>query len=575
MRVVLMPYGCALLALSACSGGTPSQSTAAGATAEQSASRASPSGVGAPGSSSSGAAASDAPAFPDSAIVVPDDPGAADLHFEIDTRARHAISPFIYGLNAWNGSEPANLRLSRLGGNRLTAYNWETNASNAGTDYQNENDDHLCANCTGCSADCRSKPGEAARATVATARDHGAAALVTVPILGQVAADMNGPVSPAADPSYLQSRFLPSQPRKGGPFSTAPDLTDGVVFQDEFVSFLKQAFPPDEQRPIFFSLDNEPCLWSSTHPLLRCPGGACSSNPTTYDELVQRNIDYAAAIKDVVPAAKVFGPVLYGWSAYESLQGAPDAPAKGNFLDYYLRAMAAADQAGGRRLVDVLDLHWYTEVPDVPASRAQAPRSLWDPSYTENSWIAGILGEPIRLIPRIKEKIAAYYPGTELAFTEYNYGEPNDIHGALAQADALGVFGREGVFAASLWPLVQSSPFLYAAFDMFRNYDGAGGVFGDLSVRAETSSLEASSVYASLDAGHPERLVIVAINKSDTSRSAAVRLVHDKRFRRAEVYALTAAAPEPSPMGELALKRQNAFTVTLPAASVTTLVLQP
>ena len=51
----------------------------------------------------------------------------------------HAISRFIYGMNGWNGSgRPANLTLSRSGGNRMTAYNWETNASNAGSDYYNE-----------------------------------------------------------------------------------------------------------------------------------------------------------------------------------------------------------------------------------------------------------------------------------------------------------------------------------------------------------------------------------------------------------------------------------------------------
>jgi hypothetical protein len=38
---------------------------------------------------------------------------------------------------------PANLTLSRSGGNRMTAYNWETNASNAGSDYYNENDSFL------------------------------------------------------------------------------------------------------------------------------------------------------------------------------------------------------------------------------------------------------------------------------------------------------------------------------------------------------------------------------------------------------------------------------------------------
>ena len=58
------------------------------------------------------------------------------MNFAIDsTQDVRAISRFIYGMNGWDpASRPANLTLSRSGGNRMTAYNWETNASNAGAD---------------------------------------------------------------------------------------------------------------------------------------------------------------------------------------------------------------------------------------------------------------------------------------------------------------------------------------------------------------------------------------------------------------------------------------------------------
>ena len=49
------------------------------------------------------------------------------------------ISPLIYGSNQ-NTIASTN---DRLGGNRWTAYNWETNASNAGSDYQYQNDGYL------------------------------------------------------------------------------------------------------------------------------------------------------------------------------------------------------------------------------------------------------------------------------------------------------------------------------------------------------------------------------------------------------------------------------------------------
>ena len=117
--------------------------------------------------------------------------------------------------------------------------------------------------------------------------------------------------------------------------------------------------------------------------------------------------------------------------------------------------------------MDVLDLHWYPEARGggvriteannaaaVAAARVQAPRSLWDPAYGENSWISidARVGA-IRLLPRMREKIAAHYPGTRLAITEYNYGGGDHVSGGVAQADVLGIFGREDVFAATLWDL--------------------------------------------------------------------------------------------------------------------------
>src|SRR5689334_11758084 len=71
---------------------------------------------------------------------------ATAVTFTIDTSTgRAAISPFIYGTNQdLTGTERWTAR--RLGGNRLTGYNWENNASNAGSDFQQSSDNFLCTN---------------------------------------------------------------------------------------------------------------------------------------------------------------------------------------------------------------------------------------------------------------------------------------------------------------------------------------------------------------------------------------------------------------------------------------------
>src|SRR4051812_28520121 len=59
---------------------------------------------------------------------------------DVDFTAQHPISRFIYGMNfaesaeLWGTEIPRGITLNRMGGNRLSAYNWENNASNCGND---------------------------------------------------------------------------------------------------------------------------------------------------------------------------------------------------------------------------------------------------------------------------------------------------------------------------------------------------------------------------------------------------------------------------------------------------------
>jgi len=288
----------------------------------------------------------------------------------------------------------------------------------------------------------------------------------------------------------------------------------------------------------------------------------------------------------VSPAALVFGPVNYGWYGYMALQGAPDAAGR-DFQEFWLAEIEAAQQLYGARLVDVLDVHWYPEAqgggvritgtetaPAVVAARLQAPRSLWDPSYTETSWIAqDSVGGPIALLPRLRDKIDANAPGTKLAVTEYNYGGGQHISGGIAQADVLGVFGREGVFAASEWPLAGDESYIEGAFEMYRNFDGANGRFGDTSVRAGTDDIAGTSIYASVNSSDPERIVVVALNKTAAPIDASIDLANPTPLLGAKVYRLVSTSPSPVAAGDLVPAGGRHLAYTMPAYSVNTLVL--
>ena len=136
-------------------------------------------------------------------------PPVSEVTFAIDsTQDVRAISRFIYGINGWDAVRPKNLTLSRSGGNRMTAYNWETNASNAGSDYFIENDSFLGGGNT---------PNGAVAPGIVAARNAGAGIVVTMPTIGHVS---RGQVSADKETSTsrlttINVRFHQSLPRKG------------------------------------------------------------------------------------------------------------------------------------------------------------------------------------------------------------------------------------------------------------------------------------------------------------------------------------------------------------------------
>src|SRR5687768_4548309 len=116
--------------------------------------------------------------------------------------------------------------------------------------------------------------------------------------------------------------------------------------------------------------------------------------------------------------------------------------------------------------------------------------------------------------------VTANYPGTRLGITEYNWGAENHINGATTQADILGIFGREGLDLATYWTFPAASTPTYKAFKLYRNYDGQGGAFGDVSVLATAPNPDSLAVFAA-QRTTDQKLTIMAVNK-DLSASPAV-----------------------------------------------------
>ena len=119
-------------------------------------------------------------------------------------------------------------------------------------------------------------------------------------------------------------------------------------------------------------------------------------------------------------------------------------------VPWYLHQLRAWQAKHGKRLLDVLDEHYYPQADGVSlapagdaatqALRLRTTRSLWDPTYIDESWISDTApgGVAVALIPRLRGWVAAEYPGTRLGISEYDFGGLESLNGALAQADVLG-----------------------------------------------------------------------------------------------------------------------------------------
>lgn len=528
----------------------------------------------------------------------PPPPGIGDpVTAAIQATVTTPISPYIYGINAFGANQrfANNSGLLRSGGNRWSAYNWENNASNAGSDYIHSSDNYIL---WGMGLENESGiPGRAPQACIENAVSHDCATLITIPMLDYVAADTDGSVpesqTPSAPGMTSYSRWNVNLPRKGSALSYPPNLSDKYVYQDELVHWIENtAFPAASRtHPIFYSLDNEPALWSSTH-------SRNHPKPATYDEMVSKTVAFATMIKDLAPEAVVFGPVNYGWNAMVSLQDAPDANDR-DFISHYLSSLQQAQQTAGKRLVDVLDFHWYpeamgggTRISDLLGTNlnadqiegvVQAPRSYWDEAYEEESWISDFVSwgyngrSRIALIPRLKDQIADNYPGTKIAITEYVSGGDLHIAGGIAQADNLGIFGREGIFAATYWPLIDAGDYddsySFGAYASYINYDGSGAKVGDLSAQSVTSDHVRTSVYAMRSSTQNDRMWIIAINK--TANQVPLRITLSDApaaFNRWEVYCLQAGNPDPQHVADYSMAEGN-IGYLMPAYSVTTIEL--
>jgi len=485
---------------------------------------------------------------------------AVNVYFNVRGRP---LSPLIFGVSFGDAAQnkKTGYTLDRWGGNSTTRYNWRGPAHNSGSDYfflgygNDQTDD--------------------ADTFIGDAAAGSAQVLLTLPTIGWVE-KFDGAHPTAVHWGYSQAaygaqtldecRYYDPQPpdwchgdagngqcdskvnttghcingRIAGndPADTSTPNTPGDVAA--WIAHLQASFGVAASGGVkLYALDNELMLWNSTHRDIH-------PDPVGFDEAWSRTQAYAAAIKQAEPDALVAGPVTWGYcdlfgSAQDNCAIGADRNAHGlPFVAWYLQQVCANPLAGGKHAVDYLDLHYYPQDPNgaathivsdaddatTAARRLSSLKELYNPTWVSNSWISDLGDDATwhyskpNLIPRVRAWIDQYCPGTKLAITEYNWGGDSTESGAVAQAELLGIFSREGVDVATRWVAPAANSNAEKAFTLFLDYDGAGaGVRGD-SAGATSANVDQIGAYAFRDFGRHD--IVLLTNKDTSSHSVAL-----------------------------------------------------
>jgi len=456
-----------------------------------------------------------------------------------------SISPLIYGVN--NEHDPTRLKqlgatVNRLGGTPWSTLNGPLNAVNVGNDYFFHNFNSI--------ANVPVNPIGFYQKTTSV----GGTAMLTVPLLDKVAKDTQS-YAFSVRKYGAQEQVLQGDAGNGvkpggnawqGPYVTGNAVTDAYMpnspaLQESWLRSLPAGVP-------LFGLDNEPMLWHVSHRAAHPEG-------TRMQEVIAATKAYATKVRTVFPNAGLLGPEEWNYegcfiSGYDAKRAAsvgynpsryPDRQANGgqDWIPVYVKALKDHHAQTGQRLLNFLSVHFYPHTTEgktlleetgdsaaLQALRLRSTRSLWDPSYVSEDYIKdfGSPNSTIRLVPRLKEW-AALFPGTKTALTEYSFGPETLMASALAEVEALGIFGREGLDLACCWPSPDPNSHLGHAFRLFRNYDGQGGHFGEYSQKASVTGIakESVSAYAAV-LGDRKTLTLIVVNKADTPTYTGVKV---------------------------------------------------
>jgi hypothetical protein len=257
-------------------------------------------------------------------------------------------------------------------------------------------------------------------------------------------------------------------------------------------------------------MDNEPEIWSDTHD------DVYPEQPPVED-FMQRYFAVAKKARARFPGIKLVGPVTaneWQWYNWDNDRIAAD----GRYyvwLEYFIKRVGEEQEAGGIRLLDVLDIHFYPGQTK-PADIVQLHRVWFDQTYIypgangvkrlgPSGWDNSSTREYI--FARCRQWLDQYLGpdhGVTLGVTEMGVNGDNPNVTAVWYASTLGVFADEGVELFTPWTWKVG---MWEVLHLFSRYHQA------IRVQATSDRTQNVSAYASLSADMND-MTIMLVNRS-------------------------------------------------------------
>ena len=287
------------------------------------------------------------------------------------------------------------------------------------------------------------------------------------------------------------------------------DSTVGII--DKWFGTKGLGYSKNQFR--YWSMDNEPEIWSGTHDDVMKT--QCSA-----EEFMQLYFKVAKAARAKYPDIKLLGPVpanewqWYNWSGGSKINGVHYP-----WLEFFIKRIAEEEKATGIKLLDVLDIHFYPGESDATNS-VNLHRVYFDRNYVypgangvrtiTGGWDTSITKEYI--LGRCSDWLIKYKGanhGVGLAVTETDIKSTDPKIAAVWYASTMGEFMKNGVEIFTPWSWKVG---MWETLHLFSRYNKGN------YVQATSQNETLVSAYPTVNEA-ADSMTVVLVNRSQTAKS--------------------------------------------------------